>query len=257
MFDISVSIEYMFHEAGDTLHDRVHAAADAGFRKVEMFMTAGQDLQALKAALEEREVELWTLVVDPRTLLIDPATHEGWLKLFGNTAEEAVMLGCRHMVVGSGPGVPYLRRPQQLQTVAKAVAAAAPIAAERGLTILLEAVNTRYDHPGVLFSRTDDSEFVVRTVDAPNVRLLYDLYHSVVEGEDPREVVPRVKDIIGHVQVADAPGRGEPGSGTIDWPASLALLRDAGYAGTIGVECHPSKSPTAAALDYIRQLCAA
>ena len=256
MFDLSVSIEYMFHEAGDKLHDRVHAAADAGFRKVEMFMTAGQDLVALGAALKERDVELWTLVVDPRTLLVDPATHEGWLNLFENTAEEAVMLGCRHMVVGSGPGVPYLRRPQQLQTVAQAVAGAAPIAAKHGLTVLLEAVNTRYDHPGVLFSRTEDSAFVVETVDAPNVRLLYDQYHSVVEGEDPREVVPTVKDMLGHVQVADAPGRGEPGTGTIDWPASLELLRDAGYTGTIGVECHPSKTPTAAALEYIRGLCA-
>lgn len=256
MFDLSVSIEYMFHEAGDKLHERVHAAADAGFHKVEMFMTAGQDLPALKKALRDRNVELWTLVVDPRTLLIDPATHAGWLKLFRNTAEEAVMLGCRHLVVGSGPGVPYLRRPQQLQTVSQAVAAAAPIAAERGLTILLEAVNTRFDHPGVLFSRTEDSAFVVETVGAANVRLLYDLYHSVVEGEDPREVVPRVRHMLGHVQVADAPGRGEPGSGTIDWPASLALLRDAGYTGTIGVECHPSKRPTAAALQYIRDLCA-
>ena len=255
MFDLSVSIEYMFHEAGDALADRVHAAADAGFRKVEMFMTAGQDLQALGAALAERAVELWTLVVDPRTLLVDPATHEGWLQQFENTAEEAVMLRCRHMVVGSGPGVPYLRRPQQLQTVAQAVAAAAPIAADRGLTILLEAVNTRYDHPGVLFSRTEDSAFVVESVDAPNVRLLYDLYHSVVEGEDPRQVVPQVKDMIGHVQVADAPGRGEPGSGAIDWPGSLELLRGNGYSGTIGVECHPTKSPTAAALEYIRRLC--
>jgi hydroxypyruvate isomerase len=108
----------------------------------------------------------------------------------------------------------------------------------------------------VLFSRTEDSAFVVEAVGAPNVRLLYDLYHSVVEGEDPREVVPRVRHLLGHVQVADAPGRGEPGSGTIDWLASLALLRDAGYTGTVGVECHPSKQPTAAALQYIRDLCA-
>jgi hydroxypyruvate isomerase len=61
--------------------------------------------------------------------------------------------------------------------------------------------------------------------------------------------------MLGHVQIADAPGRGEPGSGKIDWPASLRLLREAGYTGTIGVECHPTKSPTAAALEYIRKLC--
>jgi len=88
------------------------------------------------------------------------------------------------------------------------------------------------------------------------VRLLYDLYHSVVEGEDPEVVLPEVVDVVGHVQIADAPGRGEPGTGAIDWPAAFALFDRVGYQGTIGVECYPTLPSTANALAYVRSVAA-
>src|SRR4029079_7506239 len=125
---------------------------------------------------------------------------------------------CPHVVIGSGPAVPYLKRPVQLGIVTEVVARAADIAADAGVTLLVEAVNTRMDHPGVLFAQTSDSVSVVRGVGSPQVRVLYDLYHSVVEGEDPEVVLPEVVDLVGHIQIADAPGRGEPGTGDIDWP---------------------------------------
>jgi hydroxypyruvate isomerase len=148
-----------------------------------------------------------------------------------------------------------MKRPVQLDIVAEAVASIVPIAQEIGVTIMLEPVNTRVDHPGVLFSQTVDAVQVIEKVASPTVRLLYDLYHSVVEGEDPMTVAPRVAHLIEHVQIADAPGRGEPGSGKIDWPAMLGLLRRIGYAGPIGVECSPTQSSTPEALSYIRELC--
>jgi hydroxypyruvate isomerase len=254
LFELSVNLEYMFREAGDDLPSRVAAAADAGFRKVEMFTTAGRDVAALSKALTAHGVELWTMVVDPRTRLIDPATHDEFMGLFHRAVHDARELGCSRLVVGSGPGVPWQKRAVQLDTVADAVRAIAEIAAEHDVEILLEAVNTRVDHPGVLFSRTEDSATVVGKVASPSVRLLYDLYHSVAEGEDPHDVLPEVSDILGHVQIADVPGRGEPGSGSIDWPVMLDLLRDSGYSGVIGVECQPTRTPTATALNYIRQL---
>ena len=123
--------------------------------------------------------------------------------------------------------------------------------------ILLESANTRYDHPGVLCSTTQDSVDVAELVGSPRVRLIYDLYQSIVEGEDPAVVLPRAIHLVDHVQVGDVPGRGEPGSGTIDWPAQLALLRQVGYTGTIGLELTPTRTPSGTALAYIQQLCAA
>ena len=92
-------------------------------------------------------------------------------------------------------------------------------------------------------------------MDSPRVKVLYDLYHSVAEGEDTREALGKIAGAIGHVQVADLPGRGEPGSGQIDWNDKLTQLRENGYAGVIGVECHPTKASTADALEYFVTLC--
>ncbi|MFM2370532.1 MAG: hypothetical protein RIS85_254, partial [Pseudomonadota bacterium] len=90
---------------------------------------------------------------------------------------------------------------------------------------------------------------------SPRVRLIYDLYQSVMEGEDPEIVLPKAIHLVDHVQIGDVPGRGEPGSGTIDWPAQLSLLKQIGYRGLIGLELTPTRSPTAEALQYIKQLC--
>ena len=254
---LSVNLEYMFTEAGDDLASRVRTAAAAGFGKAEMFWTHDKDLDALAAALDDTGVQMWTVLVDPRTTrLVDRDTHDGFLEAVRRTAADAVRLGCPHVVVGSGPAVPYLKRPVQLEIVTEVVARAAEVAADADVTLLVEAVNTRMDHPGVLFAQTSDSLAVVRGVDSPRVRLLYDLYHSVMEGEDPEVVLPEVVDVVGHVQIADAPGRGEPGSGAIDWLAAFALFDRVGYDGTVGIECYPTVPSTAEALAYVRQVAA-
>ncbi len=254
---LSVNLEYMFQEAGDDLASRVRAAADAGFDKAEIFWTHDKDLDALGAALDETGVRLWTVLVDPRTTrLVLPETHDGFLEDVRRTAADAVRLGCPHVVIGSGPAVPYLKRPVQLGIMTDAVGRAAEIAADADVTLLVEAVNTRMDHPGVLTSQTSDSAAVVRGVDSPRVRVLYDLYHSVVEGEDPVTVLPAVVDLVAHVQIADAPGRGEPGTGAIDWPAMFALLDAVGYVGAVGIECYPTVPSTADALAFVREVAA-
>lgn len=254
-FELSVNIEYMFHEAGERLEDRIAAAAAAGFAKVEMFTTGNRDVPSLAKALADYGAELVSVVADPRTRLIEPETHATFRDIFRKAAEDALALGCRKVVIASGPGVPWMKRAVQLQIVGDAVASAVPIADELDVTMILEAVNTRVDHPGVLFGMTQDSLAVARQVDSPRVRLLYDMYHSIVEGEEPAEVLPPIIDLVDHVQIADAPGRGEPGSGTIDWPARLRLLEELGYTGLVGVECQPTREPTADALAYIRSLC--
>lgn len=255
-YELSINLEYAFCEAGDLIEDRIRAAAMAGYRKVEIFVTRGRNLEAIRAALRETGTELISTVADYATQLVDPETHEGFCAIFRQAAEEAVFLGCRNVVVISGRGVPWLRRPVQHRIFADALVRLVPIAEELDVTILLESANTRYDHPGVLCSTTQDSVDVAELVKSTRVRLIYDLYQSIMEGEDPSLVLPAVAPYMAHIQIADAPGRGEPGSGRIDWPAMLKLFETAGYHGPIGLEFSPTKASTAEALTYIRELCA-
>ena len=256
-FELSVNLEYMFHEAGDRIEDRIAAAAAAGFTKVEMFTMANRDAASVAAALQAHGVEMISMVSDPRIQLVLRDNHAAFRENFERLVADATTLGCRRLVVGSGSAVPYMKRPIQIAAVADAVKSVLDIAEAADITIMLEPVNTRVDHPGVLFAQTIDALAVIELVNSPRVRLLYDLYHSVTEGEDPAVMLPKVAGLLEHVQVADAPGRGEPGSGTIDWPTQLATLRAVGYTGLIGIECSPTRTPTADALASFRALCAA
>ena len=93
---------------------------------------------------------------------------------------------------------------------------------------------------GTYLDSTEEALDIVDEVGRPGLRLLYDLYHSVTMGEDPATVLRGRMDRVRHVQVADVPGRHEPGSGMIDWRATLDRLRSDGYRGWLGLEYAPS-----------------
>jgi hydroxypyruvate isomerase len=155
--------------------------------------------------------------------------------------------------VVSGDARPGVERSRQRDAITEALVRAAPIASKAGVRLLLEPLNTRVDHPGYFLDSTAEALEVIDDVADPAVRLLYDLYHSIVMGEDPKEVLALSGHLVGHVHIADVPGRHEPGTGTIDWPLQLAALRSAEYSGAIGLEYKPSRD-TQSSLEFIRQL---
>lgn len=104
--------------------------------------------------------------------------------------------------------------------------------------------------------RAADSAEIARAVGSPDVGILYDLYHSVAEGEDVSRAISDNADVIRYFQLADSSGRGEPGSGTIDWSERLAQLAAAGYDGPLGLEFYPTQD-SVAAVRRIQDLAAA
>lgn len=158
-------------------------------------------------------------------------------------------------MLGSGVGFPGAKRAQNLQRLVDVFSQAVERTAGPGVKLVLEPVNTRVDHPGALLDRTADAVTVARGVNSPSFGILYDLYHSVTEGEDPAAGLARAGGLVDYVQIADSPGRGQPGSGAIDWAASLAVLRAAGYAGPIGLEYFPTVA-SGASVELIRSLAA-
>jgi hydroxypyruvate isomerase len=147
--------------------------------------------------------------------------------------------------VGSGTGFGGSKRQVQLDKLIDIYTRAIAQIEGSGITLVLEAVNVRVDHPGSLLDRTAESAYVARGVDSPFFGILYDLYHSTVEGEDVAAELAGAGDTVKYVQIADAPGRGEPGSGAIDWPARLGDLRASGYDGPIGLEYYPTQESVA------------
>jgi hydroxypyruvate isomerase len=127
--------------------------------------------------------------------------------------------------------------------VAAAVAVlkrAAALAEEAGVMLVLEPLNDRVEHPGMFLVSTTLGLDIVEAVGSPNLRLLYDVYHSATMGEDLEAVLTGRMHLVGHVQVADQPGRNEPGTGSLDWPHVIATLKKLGYQGVLGLEYRPT-----------------
>src|SRR6266513_3870293 len=121
-----------------------------------------------------------------------------------------------------------------------------------GVTFCLENLNTAVDHPGVPFARAADTITLVEAVGHPRVRLMLDLYHAQIGEGNLIELVRRAGPLIGEIQVADVPGRHEPGSGEINYPAVAAALENMGYQGTVGLEAWASDGDSDRALARFR-----
>jgi hydroxypyruvate isomerase len=253
---LSACLELLFDEPpGVALESRVAAAAAAGIGEVEIWGWRDRDLEPLRDALRRHRLRLRSLVVDPMLPLADPERRTAFLEAVASSVAVADWLGAAILVVSGGPALPGVARRSQLNTITAALRAAAPLAAEAGIVIGLENLNSRIDHPGCILDSTRDCLDVVDAVDVPAVRLLYDVYHSLVMGESPQLVVGGRVDRICHVQVADVPGRHEPGSGAADWPGLLDWLWVEGYRGSIGLEYVPTGA-TVESLTYVRSVVA-
>ena len=160
-YQLAPNIELLFTEAGD-YHDRVRAAAASGFTAVEMWGPTGvdapstpKDLPALKAALDETGTQLTAQLAEPRTqFMIPPWDHSEFYRKLDEGVEIAHFLGTPRMVVGSGTGFGGWKRQVQLDKLIEIYQKAIAQIEGSGITLVLEPVNVRVDHPGSLLDRT-------------------------------------------------------------------------------------------------------
>jgi len=110
----------------------------------------------------------------------------------------------------------------------------------------LENLNTAVDHPGTPFAKAADTLALVEAVDSPHLKLNLDLYHAQIGEGNLVALVERALPAIGEIQVADVPGRCEPGTGEIHYPAVAAALHRLGYDGVVGLEGWASGDPDVA-----------
>lgn len=256
MHTLAPNVDLAFGEAGPDAADRIRAVAAAGFDTVEMFGTSNKDVPALARVLTDSGVAVASIVAEPFCDFTFPGTDlRRFLDGLERSVADAAALGSPRVVVTTGVGFPGANRAANLERVAAAMAQAVDRTRGSGITLLVEAVNTKVDHPGSLVDSTADAVALARTIGDPRAfSITYDLYHSVVNGEDPAQELARAGEYVGYVEVADAPGRGAPGTGGIDWPAFFEVLDEFGYRGPIGLEVFETGADSAASLSLIREL---
>jgi hydroxypyruvate isomerase len=249
------NVSILFKEV--PLLERFGRAREAGFSAVEFWWPSGEDLDEVEGAIKGAGLEVALFNCDAgdmpagdRGLLSDPERQGRFRENVPVALDLAERLGCRKLNALVGHRLEGMSPEEQFGLARENVGWAADQAAERGVEIMVEAVNTFENGPYLLYRTADAAEFV-GSVGRPNVKVQYDVYHMQrMEGN----LVANLREYIGeigHVQVADSPGRGEPGTGEIHYPYVLAELEKLGYDGYVGLEYNPSAGSTGESLGWL------
>jgi hydroxypyruvate isomerase len=232
-------IEWMFTNGNDDLASRIRAAHAAGVPGVEFHLWREKDLDAIERALIETGVRLVSFCVEPRCSLVDPADHDKVLAAVADAIPVAQRFAGAGMVVASSFTRPGVSEQEQFDAAVSVLRRAAQLAHESGTVLWLEPVYMLLNGQRMFVDTIARGLDIVAAVDSPGLRLLADVYHSAQTNEDLAGAIGDRMRYVAHVQVADTPGRHEPGTGTIAWPAVMDVLRAKDYDGPIGLEYFP------------------
>lgn len=228
--------------------ERVRLISAAGF-DVELWDSRTKDIRALKAT----GARFSSMTGYTAGSLVDPDTAADVVRTAEALVPAALELGAERMVVhpselidGNAARPTYRSTGRMWITGARTLERLGALGERYGLTFCLENLNTVLDHPGVPLARAKDTLALVEAVGHPNVKLMLDLYHAQLGEGNLIELVRAALPHIGEVQVADVPGRCEPGTGEINYAAVARALAAAGYDGTVGMEAYASGDDQAA-----------
>ena len=231
--------------------ERVRRIADEGF-EVEIWDWTRKNVDALAqtgATFSSMTGYISGTLADP-----DPDGAAELLRTAEESLKVADRLDCPRLNVhGTGlddRGLPV--QPTEVVTPAmwlhavRTLTRLAELGERYGRVFTLENLNTAVDHPGTPFARAEDTLALVEAVDNPHLRLNLDLYHAQIGEGNLVQLVDRALPVVGEIQVADVPGRCEPGTGEIHYPAVAAALDGLGYDGVVGLEGWASGDPEVA-----------
>ena len=230
--------------------ERFEAAAAAGFKAVEYLFPYAYDPQVLKARLRDHgltqvlhNLPAGNWAAGERGIACLPDRVDEFQAGVGQAIQYANALDCDRVNCLAGILPPTVDAATARETFVQNLRYAAPRLQAEGITLLIEPINTR-DIPGFFLNGTQQAIEIMDAVGSDAVRLQYDIYHMQIMEGDVAPAIERCLPRIGHMQLADVPGRHEPGTGDIDYGSLLTLIDGIGYPGWIGCEYIPKAGTT-------------
>jgi len=221
--------------------DAIRKIASLGFDAAETYNWKNLDFDKVNRALEETGVELLSMCTSYFNMT-DAANRNDWLSGLKESCEAAKKLNVKRLITQVGPDTGADRRIQH-DNIVETLKLARPILEDAGVTIMIEPLNTYVNHPGYYLWSSVEGFEIVREVNHPLVKVVYDIYHQqVMEGN----IIPNITnnlECIAHLHAAGHPGRNELQMGENDYRVIFDWVDKAGYTGACGLEYRPLMDP--------------
>jgi len=226
--------------------ERIGRAAAAGFKAVEILIPYAEDIERIEADLKTFSLELinfnlplGNMAAGDRGFANDPRRITEFEAGVATALDLAGRLNCKRVNCIAGKMLPDIPVHDQWETLRRNLAFAATEAEKRGILQMIEPLNI-IDNPGYIICSPHRAFSLIEEVGHANLKVEYDLYHAQkMEGNLATTIRDHIGQI-GHVQIADNPGRHEPGTGEINFPFMFRTLDEAGYDGWVSLEYNPS-----------------
>ena len=256
MLKFAANLTMMFNEL--QFLDRFEAAKKAGFRGVEYLFPYDYPVDQLTEKLENYDLDqvLHNLPAGDweqgdRGIACHPTREREFQDGVGKAIEYATSLGCPQVNCLAGI-VPNGETSEKIfHTFVSNLKFAAKQCEAAGIVLLIEAINTK-DIPGFYLNNTTQALSVIDEVNSSNVMLQYDVYHMQIMEGNLLSTIRANFDLVRHIQIADNPGRHEPGTGEINYPFLFNSLDEMGYDAWIGCEYNP-EATTLDGLSWVKE----
>lgn len=206
-----------------------------GARAIEFWGWWDKDLRAIEQASQALNLQVAALCT-PFHSLVDRAEHAAWLQGLKETIQVANRLRCPIIISQVGNALPNQPRDIQQQAMIEGLRQAIPLLEACEAVLVIEPLNTVTDHKGYYLTSSDQAAQVLQAVDHRQIRMLFDIYHQALMGEQVIDKIGQHLPLIGHMHCAGVPGRGPLSSGQLDYDAVFRAIQHHGYQGYVGVE---------------------
>ena len=239
MFGLTAYLNMLFDSEPSPAHvDRVAAA---GFDGIELYGFES-DIEAIAERCDQHDLA-FVYMSGSRPPLNHPDRVGDAIDNIERSIDLADRVGCRNLNVKAGLIQENIDDETQRENIVTVLREVESTAEDSGVTLVLEPLNTRIDHPDHSVATAAEGAEIIRAVDSQRVKLLYDFYHEQIMSGDVIRSFREHIDVIGHVHIADNPGRHEPGTGELNYGTVFDAIAETGYDGFVGCEFTPIGAP--------------
>jgi hydroxypyruvate isomerase len=256
MLNLSANLNFLFKEVD--FMNRFEAAAKSGFKNVEFMFPYDFSPEQIKKELDDNQLNmvLFNLPAGDwdkgdRGIALDPSRKTLFQEGVQSAIKYTAHLGVKQVNCLVGKKLSGVEENIARQTLIENLRMASEELGRAGIKLLLEFINN-YDIPGFYLNSTQKTLDLIKEIDRPNLYLQYDIYHAQRSEGELIATINKNIEKIAHIQLADNPGRNEPGTGEINYPAVFKAIEQTGYTGYIGLEYNP-KTTTTSSFGWIKE----